>query len=227
MSFGADWTCSCGWANLDVRPKCRNCGAVNPNYTPVVRKPASSPAGGDVARELRTASFAVLEQLTNEFGWMPDASASEPVSDDPDCGITWGRLHKLRDAIEAFDAALSPSTSAAEPVARGEPDGWQWRMWNGPAEQMSDWMEGRRQFSDAVAKSLRYEERPLYATPPAPAAVDGQTKAERDGYQSKLHWLRAYRAKTGAPLNRAMAAYDQDEPFGRACIATDKEGDRR
>lgn len=26
MSYGADWICECGWANLDVRKRCRNCG---------------------------------------------------------------------------------------------------------------------------------------------------------------------------------------------------------
>lgn len=26
MSFGVDWTCACGWGNLDVRRKCRQCG---------------------------------------------------------------------------------------------------------------------------------------------------------------------------------------------------------
>lgn len=25
MSYGSDWTCECGWANLDVRKRCRNC----------------------------------------------------------------------------------------------------------------------------------------------------------------------------------------------------------
>lgn len=34
MSFGADWTCSCGWANLDVRTRCRHCGKDNPENPP-------------------------------------------------------------------------------------------------------------------------------------------------------------------------------------------------
>lgn len=43
MSFGADWACSCGWANLDVRKRCRNCGKDNPE-NPSLAKPASEPA---------------------------------------------------------------------------------------------------------------------------------------------------------------------------------------
>lgn len=34
MSFGADWTCFCGWANLDVRKRCRSCGQDNPENPP-------------------------------------------------------------------------------------------------------------------------------------------------------------------------------------------------
>lgn len=34
MSYGSDWTCKCGWANLDARRKCRNCGEPNPSPEP-------------------------------------------------------------------------------------------------------------------------------------------------------------------------------------------------
>lgn len=30
MSYGCDWTCECGWGNLDVRKECRHCGKANP-----------------------------------------------------------------------------------------------------------------------------------------------------------------------------------------------------
>lgn len=45
MSFGADWKCSCGWSNLDLRRKCRNCGAINPNAVPQTANTVAAECG--------------------------------------------------------------------------------------------------------------------------------------------------------------------------------------
>lgn len=50
--------------------------------------------------DLRTAAFAVLEELTQEYGWSPDAPADQPVVDDPHCCVTWGSLKRLSSLLD-------------------------------------------------------------------------------------------------------------------------------
>ena len=54
MSYGADWHCDCGWANLDVRKKCRNCGKLN---NEIERLRADSAALRARVEELARASY--------------------------------------------------------------------------------------------------------------------------------------------------------------------------
>ncbi len=38
-------------------------------------------------------------------------------------------------------------------------------------------------------------------------------KCHLEGFDSKLNWLREYRARTGAPLRLALEAYESDKPL--------------
>nr|WP_047573268.1 hypothetical protein [Methylobacterium sp. ZNC0032] len=48
MRFGADWTCDCGWANLDVRRRCRHCDKPNPTNPPINQPDGPGAYEGDV-----------------------------------------------------------------------------------------------------------------------------------------------------------------------------------
>lgn len=58
---------------------------------------------------VRKAARELLEACTAEYGWRPDAKPEDRVSDDPECLITWGHLHRLHVALSAAPAL---------------PDGW-------------------------------------------------------------------------------------------------------
>jgi len=45
-------------------------------------------------------------------------------------------------------------------------------------------------------------------------------KAQREGFENKLDWIRQYRMLTGYPLRLALAAYDADQPLPPAPKAT-------
>ena len=69
MSYGVDWTCECGWANLDVRKKCRNCG----------KEPDWKSRADSLAAELAKAREA-LTDVCNPLGKMRrDAEAQGAV----------------------------------------------------------------------------------------------------------------------------------------------------
>lgn len=97
-------------------------------------EPASSPAGGDV----REAGRALVRQLRAIM-----------------CHLNGQAYSSTLSALNAFDAALSPSTSAAEPVVYGPDEEGLYYTTN---------VAGMREACD----------------PPAPAAVDGQRVKVRD-----------------------------------------------
>jgi hypothetical protein len=110
-------------------------------------KPASSPAGGDV-QEVDWSYAFDSDTLRDRFGGSFMAS-------EPDSNGNVSVLMSQGDA-RAIIAALSPSTSAAEPVAQ-----YRWRDYG--TDNWSPWFEG------PLPQDCEVETRTLYATPPAPA----------------------------------------------------------
>lgn len=62
-----------------------------------VRAALAAPRATAVERE---ALKNLLDALTAEFGWRPDAPSDERVIDDPDCCLTWGVILAANDALQ-------------------------------------------------------------------------------------------------------------------------------
>jgi hypothetical protein len=197
-------------------------GKPKPKFDAALAKPASSPAGG------REAVLAALRQ-----------AASGGASGLAD--------HEIEEIANDLLASLSPSTSAAEPVAWTVESLAQWL--HDEAEHQESyphhhWPEhpdddGNRDggfvkivpkhaqayFRQLAARCLgirpfsgKYFEA-IGATPPAPAAVDGQRVKVRD-------WLAVARAAGQHGVryrtNRALEAFLSEI---RACLAAEEQAD--
>lgn len=188
-------------------------------------KPASSPAGGDVREAFETCA-AICEARAEYFDRAPsyrewtDAARSYRAT-----------AKEIRER-----AALSPSTSAAEPVEQ-----YRWRDYG--TDNWSPWFEG------PLPQDCEVETRTLYATPPAPAAVDGRERdrlaklvesmIEEPTFAKSPHArmaiaIAASNVRRGRLLTSSekfdnlTSAIEEDDPDLanrlRACLATDKEG---
>lgn len=168
---------------------------------PALAKPASSPAGGDVdgTAQIALGHFKTTTERAQQITKLEGALQRCVEALAP---------HALDDRVAAQAraiglAALSPSTSAAEPV-----------VW------MIQYENGCRSFylCEQLALPSGHKQTPLYATPPATAAVDGQRVKVRD-------WLAVARAAGQHGVryrtNRALEAFLSEI---RACLAADKEG---
>lgn len=124
-------------------------------------------------------------------------------------------------------AALSPSTSAAEPVA------WQWR-WQFNETGWSRWEMGEPT-EYVLSTGFPVERRPLYAHP-APAAVESAQGVKEqgfvDGYEAAMRDVNVFRVKIAEPFD---SSFDTIKVFVfdmlkrnaeklRASLATEKEG---
>lgn len=197
-------------------------------------KPASSPAGGDVREAFETCA-AICEARAEYFDRAPsyrewtDAARSYRAT-----------AKEIRER-----AALSPPTSAAEPVGpKHGPYRVKWLgagVWAGINEELPAELEGKDVW--------------LTTTPPAPAAVDGQRvkalkwtticegfvhqtqggfyRIEDNGtnWTDERYWLFAavglvecHRDKFDTLEKAKAAAQEHHEARIRACLATDKEG---
>lgn len=90
----------------------------------------------------------------------------------------------------------------------GEPVAWQYRVSAGPATGWSLWHDGK---GDEFRNSYQVENRPRFAAPPAPVAVD-----ERAEF---VAWVR--REWPQAPLSYVRDLLPKDDPrYGEFCDET-------
>lgn len=110
MSYGCDWVCKCGWGNLDVRLKCRNCGAENPERPATPSSPVSSSAPV-LAREASTQ----IEDLWFTDKTLPILAISGDDEHDSVICLHYRRpaTNEDRDqVVAALNAALAPSPAS-------------------------------------------------------------------------------------------------------------------
>lgn len=218
-------------------------------------KPASSPAGGDVLleAELSRLRFELANSFSARHGeLMAEALAEIKASVDGDSeqpvrDIVYGLIAEI-EALPKL-AALSPSTSAAEPVAWMD-DG-STRAGSHDTAYRVVTAATKAAMPKAAAEAYRT---PLY-THPAPAAVDGQRVKEVRRVRHKKRGT-TYRVLHGAVMQsthwhdtrfkvpadgRAVVVYQSEDDGSvwarpatefedgrfedlRACLATAKEG---
>jgi len=165
--------------------------------------------GGDYALEFRWTTDGELSTSGSEAGgevvaWMfTHEDGSRSFVSDPDTKRIWSETMK-RDLVPLL---ATPAPSPAGGVREA-------------LELARKVIAGRPERS--LADNLALHRINVALASPATAARGGteMSKAERDGFQSKLHWLRAYRSETGSPLKQAMDAYERNEPFGRSALAS-------
>lgn len=124
MSYGCDWTCECGWGNLDVRKSCRNCGKANPEFAPAT-VPEPEAEGEAVAWRWRLKDRADKWRVEN---WKPRNSTEvlvvEPLytrpSSEAEIADLRAKLAQARDAgmRDMLNAILALNPEVAAKVAR-------------------------------------------------------------------------------------------------------------
>lgn len=228
---------------------------------------ASSPAGGDMARAMETQTEHIARDIRE--GRFPERSERQPasfVAKDGSLSADWvamilaeyGRVEDgqiangpylavmIAEAVDRILAALSQSTSAAEPVAwtaapADIPTDLATRIMALPWRSCEPWTVDEQadrhgELQEMIAAAL--------ATPPAPAAVDGQRVKDLEEEVARVKsdrqyiigfndgWDEAIKQNLRFPtMLRKMWSGSEVQQWiedqlatARACLATDKEG---